>query len=94
MSLVITESDIVLVDENHQWPLPRLQASLSEDMKGKQFTVKQREKINNIETLVCNKNDFLYSVAIITVKFHLSIKTNINKNKFGQKDDLNIKVSY
>ncbi|KAL4228720.1 protein kinase binding [Mactra antiquata] len=55
MSLVVTESDIVLVDENHQWPLPRLQASLSEDIKGRQFTVIQREKINNIETLMFNE---------------------------------------
>lgn len=52
MSLVVTATDLVLVNENHQWPLPRLQGPLSEDMKGKQFTVVHREKINNIETCV------------------------------------------
>ncbi|KAH3730838.1 hypothetical protein DPMN_056836 [Dreissena polymorpha] len=55
LGLVITTTDLVLVEENHQWPLPRLQAPLSESIKGKQFTVKHREKINNIESLMFNE---------------------------------------
>ncbi|XP_053390035.1 uncharacterized protein LOC128552966 [Mercenaria mercenaria] len=54
-SLVVTQTDLVLVDENHQWPLPRLQAPLTGAIKGKQFTVVQREKINNIGTLSFNE---------------------------------------
>lgn len=53
--LVITLTDIILVSVNHQWPLPRLQAPLSPNVKGQQFTVIQKEHINNIETLEFNE---------------------------------------
>ncbi|XP_060561365.1 serine/threonine-protein kinase 11-interacting protein-like [Ruditapes philippinarum] len=54
-SLAITQTDLVLIDENHQWPLPRLQASLAGAIKKRQFTIVWREKINNIGTLSFNE---------------------------------------
>ncbi|XP_052804565.1 uncharacterized protein LOC128234391 [Mya arenaria] len=57
INLVVTPTDIVMVEENHQWPLPRLQAPLSDNLKGRQFTIIQREKINNIESLMYNEEN-------------------------------------
>jgi hypothetical protein len=53
VGLVITELELILVKENHQWPLPRLQAPLDDEVKGQQFTIRDRRKINNIATVVC-----------------------------------------
>jgi len=58
MSLLITNTDLVLVKENFQWPLPRLQVPLSEELKGRQFIIIQREKINNIGTVVSRRVTF------------------------------------
>ncbi|CAL1528335.1 unnamed protein product, partial [Lymnaea stagnalis] len=48
VSFVITSSDICLVRTNHQWPQPRLQAPITVETVGKQFTVLERQKINNV----------------------------------------------
>ena len=52
VGLAVTDTTISLVLENHQWPLPRLQASLSENIRGQQFVLLDRQKINNIATIV------------------------------------------
>lgn len=55
VGLAVTDTYISLVVENHQWPLPRLQASLPENIRGQQFVLLDRQKINNIATIeVCN----------------------------------------
>ncbi|CAG5135855.1 unnamed protein product [Candidula unifasciata] len=48
VSFVITTSDICLVCANLQWPQPRLQAAISEETVGKQFTVLERQKVSNV----------------------------------------------
>ncbi|XP_078333098.1 serine/threonine-protein kinase 11-interacting protein-like isoform X2 [Crassostrea virginica] len=54
VGLAVTDTNISLVLENHQWPLPRLQASLPENIRGQQFVLLDRQKINNIATIeVC-----------------------------------------
>lgn len=52
VGLAVTDTYISLVVENHQWPLPRLQASLPENIRGQQFVLLDRQKINNIATIV------------------------------------------
>ncbi|KAJ8307479.1 hypothetical protein KUTeg_015563 [Tegillarca granosa] len=37
VSIVVTYTDMFLVKENHQWPIPRLQAPLNDEIKGQQF---------------------------------------------------------
>uniref|UniRef100_K1QWS0 Serine/threonine kinase 11-interacting protein n=1 Tax=Magallana gigas TaxID=29159 RepID=K1QWS0_MAGGI len=55
VGLAVTDTYISLVVENHQWPLPRLQASLPENIRGQQFVLLDRQKINNIATIeVCS----------------------------------------
>lgn len=53
VGLAITEDELILVTENYQWPLPRLQAPLDAEFKGQQFTIRDCQKINNIATVVC-----------------------------------------
>ncbi|XP_061177845.1 serine/threonine-protein kinase 11-interacting protein-like isoform X2 [Saccostrea echinata] len=54
VGLAVTEMYISLVVENHQWPLPRLQSALPEHIKGQQFVLLDRQKINNIASVeVC-----------------------------------------
>lgn len=52
VGVAVTEEELILMMENYQWPLPRLQAPLSEEVKGQQFTIQDRQKINNIATVV------------------------------------------
>jgi len=56
IGLAVSSTDLCLLDENHQWPLPRLQAPLSDEIKGQQFTLRDRQKINNIATVVNIEN--------------------------------------
>ncbi|KAL3836946.1 hypothetical protein ACJMK2_022348 [Sinanodonta woodiana] len=56
-SLVITYSHICLVKQNYQWPLPRIQAPLDSSLKGKEFELLQKERINNIESFEVNEED-------------------------------------
>ncbi|XP_006823899.1 uncharacterized protein LOC100372138 [Saccoglossus kowalevskii] len=46
ITIVVTATDICLVEEDHQWPLPKLQAPPS--TKSQQFTCKIHQKISNI----------------------------------------------
>lgn len=59
VGLVVTDTDVYQILENHQWPLPRLQAPLSPDIKGSQFTLIQRQKINNVIQIVSVFLNFL-----------------------------------
>ncbi|XP_060084955.1 serine/threonine-protein kinase 11-interacting protein-like, partial [Ylistrum balloti] len=51
VGLAVTAAELCLLQENHQWPIPRLQAPLSEEVKGRQFTLLDTQKINNIATV-------------------------------------------
>ncbi|CAC5369450.1 unnamed protein product [Mytilus coruscus] len=57
VGLAITEQELILVTENYQWPLPRLQAPLDAEVKGQQFTIRDCQKINNIATVETCEND-------------------------------------
>ncbi|XP_046846599.1 serine/threonine-protein kinase 11-interacting protein-like isoform X2 [Xenia sp. Carnegie-2017] len=47
ISIVMSDDQIVLADENHQWPLPRLHEP-PKGLEGPQFTLKKKQKIINI----------------------------------------------
>lgn len=51
VAYVVSTSEICLVKTNHQWPSPKHQAPLNAEIVSKQFTVLERQKINNIATL-------------------------------------------
>ncbi|XP_070174710.1 serine/threonine-protein kinase 11-interacting protein-like isoform X2 [Littorina saxatilis] len=57
MAFVVSTSEICLVKTNHQWPSPTLQAPVTVDTVGKQFTVLERQKINNIATVEVHDDD-------------------------------------
>ncbi|CAG2185846.1 unnamed protein product [Mytilus edulis] len=57
VGLAITEDELILVTENYQWPLPRLQAPLDAEFKGQQFTIRDCQKINNIATVETCEDD-------------------------------------
>jgi hypothetical protein len=52
MAFVVSTTELCLIKVNHQWPSPKFQAAISAEIAGKQFTVLERQKINNIATLV------------------------------------------
>ncbi|XP_050407128.1 serine/threonine-protein kinase 11-interacting protein isoform X1 [Patella vulgata] len=51
VSFVITDEELMLVKENHQWPQPRLQVPLDIENTAKHFTVLEKHKITNIVTV-------------------------------------------
>ncbi|KAK3105989.1 hypothetical protein FSP39_010321 [Pinctada imbricata] len=56
VGIAIMTEDLCLVTVNHQWPLPRLQAPLSDEVKGQQFSLIDHQRINNIATVeVCEE---------------------------------------
>ena len=56
MAFVVSSSQVCLVKTNHQWPSPHQQAPVTVDTVGKQFTVLERQKINNIATMVSERS--------------------------------------
>ena len=52
IAIVVSTSEVCLVKTNHQWPSPQHQAPVTAETVGKQFTVLERQKINNIATVV------------------------------------------
>lgn len=69
VGLAVTKTYISLVAENHQWPLPRLQSPLPEEIGGQQFVLLDRQKINNIATVVsCLEIQSLYFMRFLSVK--------------------------
>lgn len=71
MGLAVTDTYISLVVENHQWPLPRLQASLPENIRGQQFVLLDRQKINNIATIVSIVNNQVQLFIYCSLKFYI-----------------------
>ncbi|XP_033732622.1 serine/threonine-protein kinase 11-interacting protein-like [Pecten maximus] len=57
VGLAVTSAELCLLQENHQWPIPRLQAPLSEEVKGQQFSLLDTQKINNIATVEMCETD-------------------------------------
>ncbi|XP_076437348.1 uncharacterized protein LOC143276620 isoform X2 [Babylonia areolata] len=57
ITLVVSSSEVCVVNTNHQWPSPRHQTAVTVESVGKQFTVLERQKINNIATLEVNDSD-------------------------------------
>lgn len=51
ISIIVTNTDIALTEENHQWPLPRLHDP-PKFLAGPQFVVKKKQKIINITETV------------------------------------------
>ncbi|XP_069121342.1 serine/threonine-protein kinase 11-interacting protein-like [Argopecten irradians] len=57
VGLAVTAAELCLLRENHQWPIPRLQAPLSEEVKGQQFSLLETQRINNIATVEMCETD-------------------------------------
>ncbi|OWF48594.1 serine/threonine-protein kinase 11-interacting protein-like isoform X2 [Mizuhopecten yessoensis] len=57
VGLAVTATDLCMLQENHQWPIPRLQAPLSDEVKGQQFTMLDKQKINYIATVEMCETD-------------------------------------
>ncbi|XP_052092248.1 serine/threonine-protein kinase 11-interacting protein-like isoform X2 [Mytilus californianus] len=83
VGLTITEQELILVTENYQWPLPRLQAPLDAEVKGQQFTIRDCQKINNIATVETCENDttqirltFFHEESQQEVSWHIAMTTD------------------
>lgn len=74
MGLAVTDTYISLVVENHQWPLPRLQASLPENIRGQQFVLLDRQKINNIATIVSTVNNQVQLFIYCSLKCYMLLE--------------------
>ncbi|KAL8608017.1 hypothetical protein ACOMHN_023833 [Nucella lapillus] len=59
IAFVVSTSEVCLVRTNHQWPSPQYQTKVTVDTVGKQFTVLERQRINNIATLEVNESSHL-----------------------------------
>ncbi|KAL5009658.1 hypothetical protein ScPMuIL_011963 [Solemya velum] len=57
VGLVISPSAITLVQENYQWPLPHLQTPSMKTGLDPQFTVVERQKIDNIASVEVNEEN-------------------------------------
>ncbi|KAH9492420.1 hypothetical protein Btru_051065 [Bulinus truncatus] len=78
VSFVITTSDICLVRANHQWPQPRLQAPISVETVGKQFTVLERQRINNVASVeVCETSMKKMRLELFNEMEGISVNWNI-----------------
>lgn len=51
ISVIVSNSHIVLAEENHQWPLPRFHEP-PESLSGPQFALLYKQKIINITDVV------------------------------------------
>ncbi|XP_055859810.1 uncharacterized protein LOC106068855 [Biomphalaria glabrata] len=78
VSFVVTTCDLCLVRANHQWPQPRLQGPITVDTVGNQFTVLERQKINNVAAVeVCETSMKKIRLELFNETEGISINWNI-----------------
>ncbi|XP_064643922.1 serine/threonine-protein kinase 11-interacting protein-like isoform X2 [Lineus longissimus] len=65
VTIVTTKALICLANQNYQWPLPRLQGPLSEDVKKTEFSLIDKKHVNEIAQV----NMYLDNPNLLTIEF-------------------------
>jgi len=83
VSLVISNVDIFIANENHQWPIPRLQPTLPLDRRGQHFDVISKIMITDVSSLTVSNTNIVVDVIQDDVpSYELQLLSSSSVNSF------------
>ena len=83
VSLVISNVDIFIANENHQWPIPRLQPTLPLERRGQHFDLISKIMITDVSSLTVSNNTVVVDVIQDDVpSYELQLLSSSSVNSF------------